>query len=175
MSGKDTVYRYTGTISSSVEIDYTKNGYRMPTEAEWEYACRAGTTTDYYWGKSCPITTHADTVAADSNAVWSNNSYALGSSSPDYGTHKVGSKKPNAWGMYDMSGNVWEWVNDWYGSYTAGSQTDPTGPTSAGTHRVLRGGGWNYYYDYYLRSAYRYGYGPAYRNYDIGFRLASRP
>ena len=166
LSGKDTVYTYAGTIDSSVVIDYTKNGYRMPTEAEWEYACRAGTTTDYYWGKSYPITTHADTLAIDSNTVWSSNSNGH--------TWPVAGKKPNAWGLYDMSGNVWEWVNDWYGSYTAGPQADPAGPTT-GIFRVLRGGGWDINDDY-LRSTYRdYDGGPNYRDFSIGFRLTSRP
>jgi formylglycine-generating enzyme required for sulfatase activity len=174
MSGKDTVYSYSVAINSSVVIDYTKNGYRMPTEAEWEYACRAGITTDYYWGKNYPPTTYADTLAIDSNAVWYHNSWVLGSSSPDYGTHKAGSKKPNAFGLYDMSGNVFEWVNDWYGNYTAGAQADPSGP-AVGDFRVLRGGGWDNYDDY-LRSAYRYHYFyPDDRASNVGFRLACRP
>jgi formylglycine-generating enzyme required for sulfatase activity len=112
-------------------MDFTKNGYRLPTEAEWEYACRAGSTTDYYWNRSYQSTTHDDTLAIDSNAVW--NYYLDG---PQQGATKL----PNAFGLYDMSGNVCEWCNDWWGSYNAGAQTDPTGP-STGSYRVLRGGG----------------------------------
>ena len=130
----DTVYTYTGVIDPRrLMINYTKNGYRLPTEAEYEYANRAGTTTDYYWGRNYPPTTTADTLAIDSNAVWYYNS-------PN-STQPVASKKPNAWGLYDMSGNLWEWCNDWYGSYSASSQTNPTGATS-GSYRVLRGGSW---------------------------------
>ena len=151
LAEKDTVYDYSGLIdtSTSLVIDYTKNGYRLPTEAEWEYACRAGTTTDYYWGRNYPPTTSADTLAIDSNAVWYHNS-------PD-STQPVATKKPNAWGLYDMSGNLWEWCNDWYGSYSATSQTNPTGPTSGST-RVLRGGSWGFNYGlgpYDLCAAYR--------------------
>ena len=133
LAGLDTVYTYSGVMdtSTALAINYTKNGYRLPTEAEYEYANRAGTTTDYYWGRNYPPATTADTLAIDSNAVWYYNS-------PN-GTQPVASKKPNAWGLYDMSGNLWEWCNDWYGSYSATSQTNPTGPTS-GSSRVLRGG-----------------------------------
>jgi formylglycine-generating enzyme required for sulfatase activity len=122
IKGRDTVYSYSGAISYSVVIDYTKNGYRLPTQEEFEYAYRAGTTTDYYWGRNYPTTTHEDTLAIDSNAVWQHNS-------PN-GPQPVGSKKPNAWGLYDMSGNLFEWCNDSYwtsskalrgGSYLSGS------------------------------------------------------
>jgi len=152
LAGRDTVYSYSGLMdtSTSLVIDYTKNGYRLPTEAEWEYACRAGTTTDYYWGRNYPPATSADTLAMDSNAVWFQNS-------PN-STQPVATKKPNAWGLYDMSGNLWEWCNDFYGNYNATSQIDPTGPAS-GTARVVRGGSWgNMYgvaYAYDLCSAYR--------------------
>ena len=95
----------------------------LPTEAQWEYACRAGTTTTYYWGD-----------AMDGSYCWYN-----GNSSST--THPVGTKTPNAWGLYDMSGNVGEWCLDWYGSLTSG-MTDPTGPSS-GWLRVMRGGGWD--------------------------------
>ena len=122
----------------------------LPTEAEYEYANRAGTTTDYYWGRNYPPTTTADTLAIDSNAVWYYNS-------PN-STQPVASKKPNAWGLYDMSGNLWEWCNDWYGSYSATSQTNPTGATS-GSYRVLRGGSWGNDYAYgfavFLCAAFR--------------------
>ena len=156
LRGKDTVYTFTfisGTLSTgctdlgNLNIDYTRNGYRLPTEAEWEYACRAGTTTDYYWGRNYPPTTTADTLAIDSNAVWSHNSPHI--------TQPVASKKPNAWGLYDMSGDLWEWCNDVYGSYSDSSQTNPTGGTNNGIN-VLRGGSWSGFYPASsLCSAYR--------------------
>jgi formylglycine-generating enzyme required for sulfatase activity len=122
--------------------------YRLPTEAEWEYACRARTTGDYFG--------NLDLIA------W----YRSNSGEK---THPVGQKQSNAWGLYDMSGNVWEWCEDWYGEYQGGAVTDPTGATS-GRNRVLRGGGWR---DnaVELRSAYRYGYPPSYRDVDLGFRV----
>jgi formylglycine-generating enzyme required for sulfatase activity len=141
LAGLDTVYTYTGIYQgsgydtlASVAIDYSKNGYRLPTEAEFEYANRAGRATDYYWGRNYPPMTTADTLAIDSNAVWYYNSPA----SPQ----PVAKKLPNAWGLYDMSGNLWEWCNDWYGGYGATNQTNPTGAAS-GSSRVQRGGSWD--------------------------------
>jgi formylglycine-generating enzyme required for sulfatase activity len=99
----------------------------LPTEAQWEYACRAGTTTAYNTG---------DSEDALKEAGW------YGSNS-EKKTHPVGQKKPNAWGLYDMHGNVSEWCSDWSGDYPAGEKTDPMG-SKAGIHRVLRGGSWNY-------------------------------
>ena len=93
-------------IIGNLNIDYARNGYRLPTEAKWEYACRAGTTTDYYWGRNYPLATSADTLAIDSNAVWYDNSPTS--------TQPVATKQPNAWGLYDMSRKLWEWCNDWY-------------------------------------------------------------
>lgn len=104
----------------------TGRSIRLPTEAEWEYACRAGTKTDYYYG----------------NYIWQRGDYAWYSGNSNDMTHPVGLKYPNAWGLYDMTGNVWEWCNDWYGDYSGDPQTDPTGP-STGDYRVYRGGGWN--------------------------------
>jgi formylglycine-generating enzyme required for sulfatase activity len=166
LAGLDTVYTYSGVMdtSTALVINYSKNGYRLPTEAEYEYANRAGTTTDYYWGRNYPPLTTADTLAIDSNAVWYYNS-------PN-GTQPVAGKKPNAWGLYDMSGNLWEWCNDWYGSYSAGAQTNPTGP-STGSSRVLRGGAWNYDL-VVLCAAYRcYDY-PGGRYGGYGFRCVRR-
>jgi formylglycine-generating enzyme required for sulfatase activity len=111
------------------------NGYRLPTEAEWEYACRAGTTTAYNTG---------DTIS-DDTGWYSDNSNGK--------THQVGLKPANAWGLYDMHGNVNEWCWDWYGDYPSGSVNDPTGAVT-GFDRVQRGGHL-YYSDECIRSAYR--------------------
>jgi len=128
------------------------NGYRLPTEAQWEYACRAGTTTAYNTGAS---------ISDNTGWYWDNSNSR---------THEVGKKPANAWGLYDMHGNVREWCFDWYGTYASGSQTNPTG-ASSGTDRVLRGGGWSNFAGY-LRSAGR-GYSNPYARYIInnGFRL----
>ncbi len=133
--------------------DFTKNGYRLPTEAEWEYACRAGTTTNYYTG---------DSESDLAKAGW----YDENSSRT---THVVGGKQANAFGLYDMHGNVFEWCNDCYGSYSSENATDPQGP-SRGSSRVLRGGSWFSYY-YYCRSTYRSNYYPYGSVYFIGFRV----
>ena len=132
--------------------------YRLPTEAEWEYACRSGTKTAYSFGDS--------SSQLGDYAWWNGNADSKGE---DY-AHVVGRKPPNAWGLYDMHGNVWEWCHDWYGSYTSASVTDPQGP-SAGTLRVNRGGGWNRSARR-SRSAHRYRYVPNDQNAYLGFRLA---
>jgi formylglycine-generating enzyme len=136
-------------------------GYRLPTEAEWEYACRGGTTTGYYWGDT-----------SDNSTIGRYAWYLQNSSDT---THPVAQKLPNAYGLYDMSGNVWKWCNDWFGSYTAGTQTDPTG-AATGSWRVLRGGSWDDGYGgyMYLRSAYRYGMDPGIWDCTYGFRCVRR-
>ncbi len=101
------------------------HSFRLPAEAEWEYACRAGSTSIFCYGND-----EGDLE----DYAW----YRGGSGDR---THPVGEKKPNAWGLYDMHGNVWEWCQDYYGKYPAEEQSDPTGPTSGGL-RVLRGGAW---------------------------------
>ena len=126
------------------------NAFRLPTEAEWEYACRAGTTGDRYG--------NIDAIA------W----YYSNSGNT---THIVGQKQANAWGLNDTLGNVWEWCQDCYGAYSAGYQTDPTGPAS-GSYRVFRGGSW-FNGAGAVRSAYRYRDTPGHRINDLGFRLAS--
>jgi formylglycine-generating enzyme required for sulfatase activity len=138
----------------------TKTGrtVRLPTEAQWEYVCRAGATTQYYFG---------DSVSQLGQYAW----YGGNSGNSGSQTHDAGGKLPNAFGLYDMHGNVWEWCQDLYGAYSAGSQTDPTGPSS-GSGRVLRGGSWDYY-AFYAGCAYRYhdGY-PGHRINISGFRVA---
>ena len=130
----------------------TGEKYRLPTEADWEYACRAGTETKYYWGNN-------DEEAE--NYAWYGDTAATG-------THEVGCKQPNAWGLYDMSGNVWEWCNDWYGIYPEEEQKDPKGPQS-GVTRLLRGGGWTDTPEA-LRNSFRGGRIPDGRGVNSGFR-----
>jgi len=131
----------------------TRQAVRLPTEAEWEYACRAGTATAFSFG---------DTDSALGDYAWYNaNSGGT--------THPVGQKKPNAWGLFDMHGNVWEWCADWYGDYPGGAVTDPTGPASGG-QRVLRGGAW-YYSPVHCRAAYRLGGTPGNQPQSSGFRV----
>ena len=131
------------------------NKYRLPTEAEWEYAARAGTTTKWSCGNN---------ESCLKNVAW----YSGNSGNK---THPIGQKKPNAWGLYDMHGNVWEWVQDLYNDkyYSRSPSTDPKG-TSSGSYRVARGGGWNYSADF-LRSANRYLFSPVDRYDILGFRL----
>ncbi|MDR0379376.1 MAG: formylglycine-generating enzyme family protein [Candidatus Accumulibacter sp.] len=133
--------------------------YRLPTEAEWEYAARAGTTTRYSFGD--------DTSNIDRHAWYRGNSGDR--------THPVGQKEPNPRGLYDMHGNVWEWVQDWYGEdyYAQSPASDPRGPVE-GTHRVLRGGGWSSIARS-LRSADRGRNPPELRIENRGFRLAFSP
>ena len=133
---------------------------RLPTEAEWEYACRAGTDTGYYW---CNHTSFSQTF-----------DYAWSSQNGIEGTHGVGQKKPNQWGLYDMAGNVWEWCADWYAdSYEKASFVDPKGPGS-GKYRVLRGGSWDYSAVRCL-SANRSWDPPSDRRSNYGFRVALDP
>jgi len=137
--------------------------YRLPTEAEWEYAARAGTTTPFAFG-NCLSTTDAN---------YDGNYPLTGCSKGQYRKTaiSVGSLRKNAWGLYDMHGNVREWCQDWYAEYPTRSVTNPTGPT-AGSPRVIRGGGWNDSAGY-CRSAYRYCYGPDGACDDLGFRLCA--
>lgn len=135
------------------KVDISKNGYRLPTEAEWEYACRAGTKTKYYWGDEM-----------DGSYCWDNyNSYNQ--------LHPAGQKKPNPWGLYDMCGNVMEWCNDWCGDYEEGYVKNPAGPES-GTFIVLRGGNFRSTEEYF-RSGSRLNSGmpPEDQHEVVGFRL----
>ena len=149
ISGKDTV------------CDWEANGYRLPTEAEWEYACRAGTTTATAFGNNLSST------YANFNGENPYNGAAEGPYTEK--TTPAGSYTPNAWGLYDMHGNVWEWCWDWYGPYPDTAMKDYHGP-GFGTNRVLRGGSW-LNYGYYLRSAGRIVSRLGSRGIIVGFRL----
>ncbi len=133
--------------------------FKMPTEAQWEYACRAGTQTRFYWGDDPSYTFIDDYAWCEKNS---------GSA-----THPVGLKNPNSFGLYDMSGNVWEWCQDWYESdyyrTLVDGAKDPSGPES-GSNRVIRGGSWNYRLRS-CRSAARYSSRPSRRSGGLGFRL----
>jgi formylglycine-generating enzyme required for sulfatase activity len=138
-----------------IKLNAKSNGYKfaLPTEAQWEYACRAGSTTAYSFG---------DSEADLGNHAW----YSANS---EWKTHPVGQKKPNAWGLYDMHGNVWEWCADGYGNYADAAQTDPKGADS-GSSRVLRGGAWSSA-PQYCHSVYRHWLAPGYRHRYDGLRV----
>jgi len=127
---------------------------RLPSEAQWEYACRAGTTTEFCFGNY--------SFSLLGEYVW----YKDNSEGK---THPVGEKKSNAWGLYDMHGNVWEWCHDWFGNYPSGLVTDPTG-SSSGINRVIRGGSCKFS-EWGCSSSYRYGISSDKRWDDLGFRL----
>ncbi len=128
--------------------------YRLPTEAEWEYACRANSGSAYCFGDS------ADSLEE----------YGWFSENAERNTHPVGEKKPNRWGLYDMHGNVWEWCEDWSADYPSGEAADPQGPREDST-RVRRGGCW-FFVAKYCRAAMRDAGVPTLRSADIGFRVA---
>jgi formylglycine-generating enzyme required for sulfatase activity len=153
--GLKPAYKISGSgDNQTVSWNRSANGYRLPTEAEWEYACRAGTINTYNTGPS--ITN--DTGWYDAN---SGNT-----------TRLVGQKPANAWGLYDMHGNVWEWCWDWYGDYPKTAQTDPAG-ASSGPYRVRRGGSW-FNPAQYARSACRDAIYPNYRYGNQGFRVVCK-
>jgi formylglycine-generating enzyme required for sulfatase activity len=147
----DLAYRIEGEL---VEWDQESVGFRLPTEAEWEYTCRAGTTTRFACGD---LESDLETMG------W----YKQNSGDK---THPMKGKLPNAWGLYDMHGNVREWVWDLYGKYPGGLAVDPVGQ-ERGASRVMRGGSWGLY-ALRCRSAFRGYYSPGYRGFSIGFRLA---
>jgi formylglycine-generating enzyme required for sulfatase activity len=148
---------------STLECRFDANGYRLPTEAEWEYASRAGATTRYAWGDDLRQMSQHAWIAENGGGR----------------THDVGTRRPNAWGLFDMPGNVAEWVHDYYGEryYASSPERNPRGP-AAGEYRVIRGGSWNSAAD---------ALGPARRAYSasvddgcvvsptVGFRCARRP
>ena len=136
--------------------------YVLPTEAQWEYACRAGTTTAYSWGN--------DINSSRANYNWDGGSNDGNDSKQ---TVDVGQFSANSWGFFDMQGNVWEWSSDWKANYPGGAQTDPEGPAS-GSYRVFRGGSWSNA-GLVLRSAKRFRYNPSARLNDLGFRVGFQP
>jgi len=147
----------------TLKCDFDANGYRLPTEAEWEYACRAGTTTAYFFG---------DNPAKLGDYAWFEK---------NSGGHPrpVGQKQPNPWGLYDIAGNVWEWCNDFYkvDYYQNSPRENPRGPNE-GENKVLRGGAWRFSADN-CRAGYRYNESPGYSDvcfgYDIyGFRCVRK-
>ena len=159
-SSYTTVFDGTPPVTSgTVYWDESAPGYRLPTESEWEYACRAGTTTAYNSGQD-------NTECADDCALLYLAWYRF---SPAHETHPVGQKQANAWSLSDMHGNVWEWCWDWYTStYPSGPVRDPTGP-STGSRRVSRGGGWASEADE-CRSATRDDQHPSWSSGRRGFR-----
>ena len=149
--GKDTVYVYSAIKGrpglgcdslGDLQIRYEKQGYRLPTEAEYEYAERAGTKTEFYWGDSV------------------NGEYFWYYANSENTTHPVAQKLPNAYGLYDMAGNILEWCNDWWGAYDPKQQINPTGPAN-GEYRILRGSSWYVYYLIIHSSAFRFYLEPA--------------
>lgn len=135
-------------------VNWPGQWFRLPTEAEWEYVCRAGSTTAYCYG---------DDEELLSEYGWFNKNATI--------THPVKQLKANEWGLYDMHGNVWEWCADWYGGYPSGAVTDPMGPAT-GEYKVIRGGSW--IIDARLcHSAFRSGCSPGFQTNNVGFRLIS--
>jgi len=167
---------------NSIDTEYI---YRLPSESEWEYACRAGTTTPIYSGtmnilgeRNCPDLDDIAWYGGNSGVTDISNGYDSSSweekqySHTRAGTHPVAAKLPNAWGLYDMLGNVWEWCEDTYQNSYEGAPTDGSAWVSSGaSSRVFRGGSW-FNYARHCRSASRYGNSAGTRYVDLGFRLA---
>jgi formylglycine-generating enzyme required for sulfatase activity len=146
--------RFCKKLSDLPEEKKAGREYRLPTEAEWEYACRAGSKTAYAFDDEEGLLPE----------------YGWFSRNSSRRTHTVGLLEPNAWGLYDMHGNVWEWCSDRYGDYPKGAVSDPSGPKE-GSYRVFRGGGWSLGAAF-CRSACRDGLAPSIRINVIGFRVA---
>jgi len=137
------------------------NRYRLPTEAQWEYAARSGSIT---------ALANGNLVETECNLDSNLNAMGWYCGNSDNKTHPVAQKEANSWGLYDMHGNVWEWCQDWSDSYPTNTVVDPMGPSS-GTYKVVRGGGWHHGART-CRSANSYAYSPNYRYYLVGLRLS---
>lgn len=158
-SGYDTMYATDSWICTM-----SGNGFRLPTEAEWEYACRAGSQTPYFWGGLTTI----DTISK--YAVWSgDNQYSLNS-----GPSRVATKLSNGFGLYDMCGNVWEWCTDWFSAFPEYNESNPVGPAT-GMYKVVRGCSWNYYHFSCLKSDLRGINAPESKLPTLGFRVVRKP
>ncbi len=153
----DVVVEFCKKLSDLPEEKKAGRMYRLPTEAEWEYACRAGSKTAYSFDDEEGLLPE----------------YGWFSRNSSRRTHTVGLLEPNAWGLHDMHGNVWEWCSDWYEEYPKGAVSDPTGPKE-GSDRVIRGGSWDYEAAH-CRSANRNGRDPSFRFDYYGFRVALSP
>jgi len=152
---RPTAYTIGTGNTPDVKVDLAAPGYRLPTEAEWEYLCRAGTGTRWSFGD--------DEAALGDHAWFTGNAGGT--------THPVGEKRPNPWGLYDVHGNVWEWTGDnWFRRYTKQPVDDPFLPPAVGDGRVIRGGSWNDA-PVWCRSAYRVGRYPDDRYLLLGFRV----
>ena len=159
MEGLEPVYSINGktefrSLDTVPEVNTSASGYRLPTVEEWKYAARGGENYKY-----------AGSDDLGEVGWYDGNSYGA--------THPVARKKANGYGLYDMSGNVWEWCSDWYGNYSSSSQTNPTGPNS-GSDRVFRGGSWNCNAGY-CRSSFRNKLIPVIRLFTLGLRLVLVP
>lgn len=183
--GLDTVYTYSeisyptilgpgsGVSLTNVSSDLSVYGYRLPTEAEWEFACRGYTNTDFYWNQNYdPYPENSnDTIEIGSYTIWNNNSGDLEKENPKYGTNAVATKLTNNFSLYDMSGNLYEFCNDFYNidEYDRGDITDPNGPTS-GNYIVMRSGCWKSSTSY-LRSGFRSSMSMTNESSQFGFRV----
>ena len=158
----DQAVEFCKRLSEMPEEKKAGRKYRLPSESEWEYACRAGTTTPFHFGSEL----NGRQANCDGTVP-----YGTDTKGPYFEkTTSVGKYPANAWGLYDMHGNVLEWCADWYGDYPSGSVTDPSGPV-IGSNRVFRGGSW-YGVAVNCRSARRDGDDPSFRDGFLGFRVA---